>query len=105
MLGAKVGGSLAQLVGPQGGVAAFARTELQGGLDTFVQAPDYAAQTGFLYLVQTDLARVLALVATPERPLVVFVDDLDRCSPSTVVASARGKMPGANSSRPPTRQR
>jgi len=85
VLGARVGGSLAQLVGPHGRVAGFARSELDGAVDTFVQAPDYAGNTGFLYLVQTDLARVLALVAKPERPLVVFVDDLDRCSPSTVV--------------------
>lgn len=44
----------------------------------------YRDRTGFLHLVQTDMRRVLDLVATPRRPLVVFVDDLDRCSPGTV---------------------
>ena len=46
--------------------------------------PGYKAKAGFLRLVQADMGHVLGLVATPRRPLVVFVDDLDRCSPGTV---------------------
>jgi KAP family P-loop domain len=50
----------------------------------FLRDPGYEARLGFLYLVHTDIRRVLDLVATPQRPVVVLVDDLDRCSPGTV---------------------
>ena len=85
VLGKKVGGGLAELAGTEGTAALFSREQFAGTLDTLVRAPDYVGRSGFLYLVQTDMERVLSLVAKPTRPLVIFVDDLDRCSPSTVV--------------------
>ena len=55
-----------------------------GTFSELVQDPSYESRLGYLYLVQTDMRRVLDLVATTDRPVIVFVDDLDRCSPGAV---------------------
>jgi KAP family P-loop domain len=85
VLRSKASGGLADLVQPVTSIQRLAGEQLAGAYDELVESPDYRRQTGSLYLVQSDIQRVLDLVATPERPLVVFVDDLDRCSPGTVV--------------------
>ncbi|SDZ32368.1 KAP family P-loop domain-containing protein [Amycolatopsis xylanica] len=46
---------------------------------------NYRAQTGSFACANRDIADVLGLVARPDQPLVVFIDDLDRCSPAVVV--------------------
>ena len=84
-LGSHVGASLTPLVKPATDARQFASGQLAGSYSEVVISPDYRAQAGYLYLVHTDIRRVLDLVATPDRPLVIFVDDLDRCSPGTVV--------------------
>lgn len=61
------------------------RNETAGLFSGAVAEPDYQSRTGFLHLVNTDMRRVLDIFATSSRPLVVFVDDLDRCSPGAVV--------------------
>lgn len=53
-------------------------------LGEFVQAPDYAANLGFVHEVVEDLKRVFALIPQKDLPMVIFIDDLDRCSPGKV---------------------
>jgi phospholipase C len=55
-------------------------------LGDFVQAPDYAANLGFVHEVSEDLRRVFQLVPKKHLPMVVFIDDLDRCSPGKIAA-------------------
>lgn len=66
------------------GSSSLAAGELKEAYGQLIPDPGYEARLGFLHLVQTDMRRVLDLVATEPRPLVVFVDDLDRCSPGAV---------------------
>ena len=84
-LRSKVTAGLSALVRPATSVGRSTSGQLAGLYEEVIQNPDYRAKSGFLYLVQTDIQRVLDLIATPDRPLVIFVDDLDRCSPGTVV--------------------
>jgi hypothetical protein len=61
-------------------VHAFLDDGVSASYATLVREPDYEGQLGFLHLVHSDLSAVLDLAATEDRPVVVFIDDLDRCS-------------------------
>jgi hypothetical protein len=85
VLRARVSGSTSQLIRPATAAKNFTSETAGGVYKEIVESPDYISRAGFFHLVRSDVQRVLDLVATDDRPVVVFVDDLDRCSPGTVV--------------------
>lgn len=50
-------------------------------ISKYLRVPDYRAKLGFVHFAEEDLRRVLDLI---DKPIVIFIDDLDRCSPDKV---------------------
>lgn len=70
-------------------------------LKEYVDAPDYTGNLGFIHHVYEDLDRVFKILGDRKK-LVIFIDDLDRCSPSKVAEVFEainlflgGEFPGA----------
>jgi hypothetical protein len=61
----------------------FAGPALSEPTDPSVRDPYYRARSGYLYLVQHDIAELLTDLAHHGEQLVVMIDDLDRCTPRT----------------------
>jgi len=63
-----------------------------GTMRELIREPDYEGKMGYLHLVESDIREVLQLATAASvtkenpngNPLVVFVDDLDRCAPYKV---------------------
>jgi hypothetical protein len=53
-------------------------------LGEFLDTPNYSAELGFVHRAEADLRKVLLSVPDAYQPIVVFIDDLDRCSPAKV---------------------
>lgn len=58
--------------------------ELDLDLKQYIQQPDYESKMGYFYQVETDLKKVFKLLVNENHPAVIFIDDLDRCSPTKV---------------------
>jgi hypothetical protein len=84
---ALAGFSLGGLTGLAAGAVAFTRRSGAHSRRLFkdlLEPPDYSPSAASYAAVADDVRRVLSIVASPAEPLVIFVDDLDRCSPRTV---------------------
>lgn len=62
------------------------RKQLSGKFTKYVSKPDYDSKMGYFSQIEQDINRVFDLLIDPKRlePPVVFIDDLDRCSPGKV---------------------
>jgi len=64
-------------------------------LAQYLKVPDYDHALGTIHHIHLDLLRVLSLTPRDEEtsgpsPIVIFIDDLDRCSPSKVASVVEG---------------
>jgi len=50
----------------------------------YLHIPDYTAKLGIEHRVEEDLKRVVKALPPEHKPLVIFIDDLDRCPPNEV---------------------
>jgi len=57
---------------------------LEGKFAQYVRQPTYEGKLGFFHEVEQDVRRVFKLLVSEKEPVVIFIDDLDRCSPGTV---------------------
>src|SRR3989442_6005896 len=57
---------------------------LEGKFAQYVRQPTYEGKLGFFHEVEQDIRRVFKLLVDKAKPVVIFIDDLDRCSPGTV---------------------
>ncbi len=59
-------------------------------LGKFVKVPDYNEKVGFIHNVVKDLQLVFETIREDCLPMVIFIDDLDRCSPSNIAQVIEG---------------
>lgn len=57
---------------------------LEGAYSRLVRQPDYKSKSGYLHLIEEDMGSALRLLAPADAPVVVLIDDLDRCSPDKI---------------------
>lgn len=58
---------------------------LKNEFQDVVDSPNYEKKMGLFHDVETDMERVFDLLVDAKEPAVIFIDDLDRCSPDKVV--------------------
>ena len=69
----------------------FLEESLTSAFADLIREPDYTTEAGFLHLFHRDMKLILeAAGVTEEKPLVIFVDDLDRCTFGTVAEVVEG---------------
>ena len=90
------------------GIAGIALTLLQSGvnffrnndemenlaasfsLDEYLKVPDYSAELGKTHEAMEDIRRIIRSIPDEYKPLIIFVDDLDRCFPNSIAKLFEG---------------
>jgi hypothetical protein len=62
----------------------------EDALGKFVAAPDYNEKLGFIHEVSEEVEHVLEIIPKDFGALVIFIDDLDRCSPNSIAKVMEG---------------
>jgi hypothetical protein len=60
------------------------KKKLDFDISKYVKQPEYENKMGYFHTVESDLKMVLNLLISKDDPVVIFIDDLDRCSPKMV---------------------
>src|SRR5512146_31070 len=69
----------------------FLRESLTPAFSDLIREPEYTTEAGFLHLFHRDMKLILEAAGVSEdKPLVIFFDDLDRCSFGTVAEVVEG---------------
>jgi len=56
----------------------------EADISKYILQPEYKSKMGYYTAVEDDLRQALQLLSNPAKPPVIFIDDLDRCSPTTI---------------------
>ena len=58
---------------------------ISGDFKEFVQEPNYQKHLGLFHEMESDLENVFEILVDDQEPAIIFIDDLDRCSPDKIV--------------------
>lgn len=92
LLGSTLSGAVTALFGYASALWKAKSEPAKFSLSDYLDVPDYGKELGFVHQVNEDLRRVLDILPFVEgpdaevrrAPIVLFIDDLDRCSPTKV---------------------
>ena len=66
------------------------KSPLDVSLGSYVKLPDYSKELGYVHKAVEDLRFLFRVIPEDYLPLVIFIDDLDRCSPNKVAQVFEG---------------